>query len=440
LIEAYIGEGKLINSGSFNGLDSAMARKRIRKWLAKKGEGKKSVNYKLRDWVFSRQRYWGEPIPIIYCSKCGEVPVPEKDLPVRLPEVEEYRPTGTGESPLASIAEFVNTNCPHCGSKAKRETDTMPTWAGSSWYFLRYPNPNLEEAAFNKEKLEHWLPVDMYVGGVEHAILHLLYARFFTKVLYDLGYIDFEEPFKQLFNQGMVCKKSKITGKAEKMSKSKGNVVTPDDLVKRYGTDSVRLYELFIGPAEMNCEWTDRGIFELKENFTPEREDVLRKQHTLIRDVSNRMKLFKFNTAISSFMEFINWLSQPEILNKGIDRRTVETFLILLAPFAPHFAEELWEVIGHSDSIFTEKWPEYAPSLLESEIARIAIQINGRLRGILELSREASREEVVKEAKALAGVAKHLRSKKIKKTIFVPGKIVNFVVSKDSVERLADSV
>jgi leucyl-tRNA synthetase len=380
--------------------------------------------------------------------------VPEKDLPVRLPEVEEYRPTGTGESPLASIAEFVNTICPRCGSKARRETDTMPTWAGSSWYFLRYPNSHLEGAAFDKKKLKHWLPVDMYVGGVEHAILHLLYARFFTKVLYDLGYIDFEEPFKQLFNQGMVCKKSKITGKVEKMSKSKGNVVTPDDLVKRYGTDSVRLYELFIGPAEMNCEWTDRGIegtyrflkktwdiiLKLKGKYAPEREDVLRKRHTLIRDVSNRMKLFKFNTAISSFMEFINWLNEPEILNKGIDRKTVETFLVLLGPFAPHFTEELWEATGHSDSIFKEKWPEHTPSLVESEITRIAIQINGKLRGILELSKEASQKEVVKEAKVLAGVAKHLRSKKIKKTIFVPGKIVNFVVSRDSVERLADSV
>jgi leucyl-tRNA synthetase len=280
---------------------------------------------------------------------------------------------------------------------------------------------------------------------VEHAILHLLYARFFTKVLYDLGYIDFEEPFKQLFNQGMVCKKSNITGKVEKMSKSKGNVVTPDDLVKRYGTDSVRLYELFIGPAEMNCEWTDRGIegtyrflkktwdiiLKLKGKYAPEREDVLRKRHTLIRDVSNRIKLFKFNTAISSFMEFINWLNEPEILSKGIDRKSIETFLILLAPFAPHFAEELWETTGHSDSIFKEKWPEHTPSLVKSEVAKIAIQINGKLRGILELSKEASQEEVVKEAKTLAGVAKHLRSRHIKKIIFVPGKIVNFVVSKD---------
>lgn len=443
LVEAYIGEGKLINSASFDGLDSAIACEKITEWLAKRELGKKSVNYKLRDWIFSRQRYWGEPIPIIYCSRCGEVAVPEKDLPVCLPEVEKYRPTGTGESPLASIAEFVNTTCPGCGSRAKRETDTMPTWAGSSWYFLRYPNPHLEEAAFDKENLKHWLPVDMYVGGVEHAILHLLYARFFTKVLYDLGYIDFEEPFKRLFNQGMVCKKSKITGKVEKMSKSKGNVVTPDDLVKKYGTDSVRLYELFIGPAEMNCEWTDRGIegtyrflkkawdliLKLKGKFAPERENVLRKRHTLIGEVSNRIKLFKFNTAISSFMEFINWLNQPEILNKGIDSKTIETFLILLAPFAPHFAEELWEITGHSASIFEEKWPEYAPSLLQSEMAKIAIQIDGKLRGILELSKEVSQEKAVKEAKALVGVAKHLRGKQIKKIIFIPGKIVNFVLS-----------
>ena len=447
LLEAYIGEGKLINSGPFNGLDSAIAREKIAEWLAKKGQGKKSVNYKLRDWVFSRQRYWGEPIPIIYCPHCGEVPVPERDLPVKLPEIEKYRPTGTGKSPLASISSFVNTTCPRCGSAAKRETDTMPTWAGSSWYFLRYPNPHLKEAAFDKENLKHWLPVDMYIGGVEHAILHLLYARFFTKVLYDLGYIDFEEPFRQLFNQGMVCKKSEKTGKVEKMSKSKGNVVTPDVLVNKYGTDSVRLYELFIGPAQMNCEWTERGIegtyrflkktwdliLKLKEHFTCEREDVLKKRHTLIRDISNRIKLFKFNTAISSFMEFINWLSQPEILSKGVDRRTVETFLVLLAPFAPHFAEEIWEIMGHSKSIFKEKWPEYSPSLVESDMVEVVIQINGKLRGTLKLNKEISRKEVVEKAKAIPRVAKYLKDKDINKTIFIPEKIINFVVSKDSV-------
>ena len=447
LLEAYVGEGKLINSGPFNNLDSVIAREKITEWLTKKGQGKKTFNYKLRDWVFSRQRYWGEPIPILYCPRCGEVAVPEKDLPVQLPEVEKYRPTGTGKSPLASISSFVNTTCPRCGSAAKRETDTMPTWAGSSWYFLRYPNPHLEEAAFDKENLKHWLPVDMYIGGVEHAILHLLYARFFTKVLYDLGYIDFEEPFRQLFNQGMICKKSKITGKVEKMSKSRGNVITPDVLVSKYGTDSVRLYELFIGPAQMNCEWTDRGIegtyrflkktwdliLKLKENFTCEREEVLRRRHTLIRDISNRIELFKFNTAISSFMEFVNWLSQPKILSKGVDKKTVETFLVLLAPFTPHFAEELWEIMGHSESIFKEKWPEYDASLVESDMIEVVIQINGKLRGTLKLNKEISQKEAIEKAKTIRGVAKHLKGKSIKKTIFIPRKIINFVVSKDSV-------
>jgi len=319
----------------------------------------------------------------------------------------------------------------------------MPNWAGSSWYFLRYPEPHLKKASFDRDNLSHWLPVDMYVGGIEHAILHLLYARFFTKVLYDLGYIDFEEPFEQLFNQGMVCKKSKKTGKVEKMSKSKGNVVTPDVLVNKYGTDTVRMYELFIGPAEMECEWTDQGIegiyrflkktwdlfLKLKENFVQERETVLRKRHSLVRDVTAKMKLFKFNTAISSFMEFLNWLSDPGISGKGIDKKTVETFLILLAPFAPHFSEELWEAIGHPDSIFKESWPEYDNSLAESDIVGMAIQINGKLRGTLRISKKSSREEVIKKAKALPAIEKRLKGKDIKKTIFVPGKIINFVVS-----------
>ncbi len=444
LEEAYIGEGKLINSGEFNGLDSEKAREKITQWLAKKKLGKKSVNYKLRDWVFSRQRYWGEPIPIIYCSHCGEVALSEEDLPVKLPQVEKYKPTGSGKSPLENITHFVNTTCPRCGSPAKRETDTMPNWAGSSWYFLRYPHPHLKKASFDRDNLRHWLPVDMYVGGIEHAILHLLYARFFTKVLYDLGYIDFEEPFEQLFNQGMVCKKSKKTGKVEKMSKSKGNVVTPDILVNKYGTDTVRMYELFIGPAEMECEWTDQGIegiyrflkktwdlfLKLKENFVQRKEEsILRKRHSLIRDVTEKMKLFKFNTAISSFMEFLNWLSDPGISGKGIDKKTVETFLILLAPFAPHFSEELWEMTGHPDSIFKESWPEYDSSLAESDTVGMAIQINGKLRGTLRISKKSSREEVVKKAKALPAIEKRLKDKNIKKTIFVPGKIINFVIS-----------
>jgi len=442
LIKAYTGEGRLINSGEFSGLSSEEAREKITQWLTKKGLGKKTVSYKLRDWVFSRQRYWGEPIPIVYCPKCGEVPVPEKDLPVRLPEVERYKPTGTGKSPLENIPEFVNTICPTCGSPARRETDTMPQWAGSCWYFLRYPNPHFQEFPFDKEAVRYWLPVDAYIGGVEHAILHLLYARFFTKVLYDLGYIEFNEPFKRLFNQGMVCRRSEKSGKVEKMSKSKGNVVNPDELVKKYGTDALRLYELFIGPPEADCEWTDRGIegtyrflkrmwdivLKLKDNFGKERETIVKRRHRLIYDITQRIENFKFNTAISGFMEFINFLSKDEVLDKGVDKETIEDLLIMLSPFAPHFCEELWEILGHSRSIFEESWPKYDLKLIESDMVSIPVQINGKLRGELRLRKDTSEQEAIEKAKSLGKVKKYLEGKEIKKVIFVPGKIINLVV------------
>ena len=282
----------------------------------------------------------------------------------------------------------------------------------------------------------------MYVGGVEHAILHLLYARFFTKVLYDLGYIDFEEPFKQLFNQGMVCKKSKITGKVEKMSKSKGNVITPDDLVRRYGTDSVRLYELFIGPAEMNCEWTDRGIegtyrflkktwdiiWKTKDKYGEEREGVLRGRHLLVYNITQRVENFKFNTAISGFMEFVNFLSNNEVLNKGVDKKTIEDFLVMLSPFAPHFSEELWEVLGQSESIFKENWPKYDSGLIISEMVDIPVQINGKLRGELRLRKDVSEKEIIEKAKSLDKAKRYLEGKNIKRVIFIRGKVINFVI------------
>jgi len=442
LIKAYTGEGRLINSGEFSGLSSEEAREKITQWLTKKGLGKKTVSYKLRDWVFSRQRYWGEPIPIVYCPKCGEVPVPEKDLPVRLPEVERYKPTGTGKSPLENIPEFVNTICPICGSPARRETDTMPQWAGSCWYFLRYPNPHFQEFPFDKEAVRYWLPVDAYIGGVEHAILHLLYARFFTKVLYDLGYIEFNEPFKRLFNQGMVCRRSEKSGKVEKMSKSKGNVVNPDELVEKYGTDALRLYELFIGPPEADCEWTDRGIegtyrflkrmwdivLKLKDNFGKEREAIVKRRHRLIYDITQRIENFKFNTAISGFMEFINFLSKDEVLDKGVDKETIEDLLIMLSPFAPHFCEELWEILGYSRSIFEESWPKYDLKLIESDMVSIPVQINGKLRGELRLKKDTSEQEAIEKAKSLEKVKKYLEGKEIKKVIFVPGKIINLVI------------
>ena len=443
LKEAYLGEGKLINSGSFNGLSSEGVKEKITQWLAQKNLGKKAASYKLRDWVFSRQRYWGEPIPIIYCRQCGEVPVPEKDLPVELPRVEKYQPSGTGKSPLENIGEFINAICPTCGSSAKRETDTMPQWAGSSWYFLRYPDAHLEQASFEKETANYWLPVDMYVGGIEHAILHLLYARFFTKVIYDLGYIDFDEPFQHLFNQGMVCKRSDKTGKVEKMSKSKGNVVNPDELIEKYGIDTVRMYEFFIGPAELDSEWQDQGIegifrflkktwdLILKCGREPLREDreLQRRLHLLIRDVTERIEAFKFNTTVSSFMEFVNFLNRPEMLTRGVNKKAVESFLILLAPFAPHFSEELWERLGHSQSIFQERWPLYDPSLIESRSVKMMVQVNGKLRGNLLLPKNTSKEEAVKKAKGIEKIRRYLEGKEIKRTVFVPDKIINLVTT-----------
>ncbi|MBA7655463.1 Leucine--tRNA ligase [subsurface metagenome] len=319
----------------------------------------------------------------------------------------------------------------------------MPQWAGSSWYFLRYPDAHLEQASFEKETANYWLPVDMYVGGIEHAILHLLYARFFTKVIYDLGYIDFDEPFQHLFNQGMVCKRSDKTGKVEKMSKSKGNVVNPDELIEKYGIDTVRMYELFIGPAELDSEWQDQGIegvfrflkktwdLILKCGREPLQEDreLQRRLHLLIRDVTERIEAFKFNTAVSSFMEFINFLNRPEMLTRGVDKKTVESFLVLLAPFAPHFSEELWERLGHSQSIFEERWPLYDPSLIESSSVKMAVQVNGKLRGTLLLPKNTPEEEAVEKAKRIEKIRKYLEGKEIKKTVFVPDRIINLVTT-----------
>lgn len=442
LTEAYTEDGTLINSCEFmNGLNVSDAKANVVEWLAKQGLGKKTVAYKLRDWVFARQRYWGEPIPVVYCDKCGETAVDEKDLPVLLPEVENYKPSGTGKSPLAVIPEFVNTTCPKCGGHAERETDTMPQWAGSSWYFLRYINPKLDTAAFDKKDANTWLPVDCYVGGIEHAVLHLLYARFFTKVLFDCGYIDFDEPFDRLFNQGMVCKFSEKSGKLEKMSKSKGNVVNPDPLVEKYGTDTVRLYELFIGAPEMDSEWTDTGIegcfrflkkswdwvVDSQKNIVKEdNKEMLNKLHGLIFKVVSRLESFKFNTAISAFMEFINFVSKPEVKKLGVTKDTVDKFILVLAPFAPHMCEELWQITGHSGTVFEGKLPEYDEALIEEDIVEIAIQVNGKLRGTVKVEKDGEKEKV--EADALKAVERVVNPDNVVKTIYVPNKIVNFIV------------
>lgn len=435
LTEAYTGAGKMVNSGEFDGMEWEAGKRAVTDQLAKQGIAKATVNYKLRDWVFSRQRYWGEPIPIIHCEKCGMVPVPEKDLPVLLPDVESYEPTGTGESPLAGIEEWVNTTCPTCGGPAKRETNTMPQWAGSSWYFLRYPDPKNAEEAWSKEAMKQWMPVDLYVGGVEHAILHLLYARFFTKFLYDIGAVDFVEPFTRLFNQGMVYKEG------AKMSKSKGNVVTPDELIERYGRDAIRLYELFIGPPEVDVEWSDQGfegvarflnrtwnlITDVIEEgkFIEPTKELIRYRHGLIKDVTDRLQEMKLNTAVSAFMSYINIIAKER--EKGLDRESLETLVLLLAPFTPHFSEELWAMMGHTESIFKEAWPVYDPALLVAETMQLPVQISGKTRDTLSIDVNATQEEIFKQAKELPNVKKHLEGLTVVKEIYVPKKIVNIV-------------
>ncbi len=431
---AYVGDGVLVNSGEFNGLNVSDAKEKVTKFLEQKGIGKQTVNYKLRDWVFSRQRYWGEPIPIIHCDDCGSVVVPDDQLPVLLPDVETYQPTETGESPLSAIDSFVNTTCPKCGKPAKRETNTMPQWAGSSWYFLRYADPKNDQELASKEAIKQWLPVDVYVGGIEHAVLHLLYARFYTKFLYDIGAVDFEEPFTKLFNQGM------INRDGAKMSKSKGNIVSPDELVENYGCDSLRMYELFVGPPEQDSEWDDSGIdgvfryltktwklvMQYKDNLIPVNEDLARVSNQFIYEITNRLEAYSMNTVISGFMEFTNKLSETAKAAGGIDKESLETLIILLSPFAPHIAEEMWEAIGHTDSVFEQKWPEADKEKMKEKEIAIAIQINGKLRGNITIQRETPKDEVIQMARK--AVSSRLDGVEIVKEIYVPLKIVNFVV------------
>ena len=434
MTEAYTeAKGIMINSGDWNGMESSVLKKEAPEMIEKMGVGKKTTNYKLRDWVFSRQRYWGEPIPIVHCPDCGAVPVPEEELPLLLPEVESYQPTGTGESPLADITEWVNTTCPCCGKPAKRETNTMPQWAGSSWYFLRYVDNKNKDELVSREKADKYLPVDMYIGGVEHAVLHLLYSRFYTKFLYDIGVIDFDEPFTKLFNQGMITGKNGI-----KMSKSKGNVVSPDDLVRDYGCDSLRLYELFVGPPELDSEWDDRGIdgvyrfitrfwnlvMSQKDADVAETKELVKIRHKLVYDITQRLESFSLNTVISGFMEYNNKLID---LSKkgGVDKKTLETYVLLLAPFAPHIAEELWNELGHDTSVFAERWPEYDKDAMEDDEVEIAVQINGKTKGVVSIAKDASKEDALAAGKA--AIADKLTGNVIKE-IYVPGKIINIVM------------
>ena len=434
MTEAYTeAVGTMINSGDWNGMESAVLKKEAPIMIEERGIGKKTVNYKLRDWVFSRQRYWGEPIPIIHCPHCGNVPVPEDQLPLTLPEVESYQPTGTGESPLAGIDWWVNTTCPVCGAPAKRETNTMPQWAGSSWYFLRYVDSHNSEELVSREKADKYLPVDMYIGGVEHAVLHLLYSRFYTKFLHDIGVIDFDEPFKKLFNQGMINGKNGI-----KMSKSKGNVVSPDDLVRDYGCDSLRMYELFVGPPELDAEWDDRGIegvsrflnrfwnlvMDSKDKDVKETKEMVKLRHKLVFDIEQRFNQFNLNTVISGFMEYNNKLIDLSKKTGGIDKETLKTFVILLAPFAPHIGEELWQQLGGTDTVFHATWPECDEEAMKDDEIEVAVQVNGKTRAVINVPADISKEDAIAAGReAVAGKM----TGTVVKEIYVPGRIVNIV-------------
>jgi leucyl-tRNA synthetase len=419
----HTGEGIMANSGVFDGFTAEEAREKITEEF-----GKKVVTYKLRDWVFSRQRYWGEPIPVVHCSKCGVVPVPEKDLPVLLPEVENYQPTETGESPLANISEWVNTTCPKCGGEAKRETDVMPQWAGSSWYYLRYTDPRNDKEFASKENMEYWMPVDWYNGGMEHTTLHLLYSRFWHKFLFDLGLVPGSEPYKKRTSHGLILAEG-----GEKMSKSRGNVVNPDEIVGRFGADTLRLYEMFMGPFEQAIAWSEDSlvgprrflekVWRMRGKISEGIEEPSL-MHGTIKKVTEDIEVLGFNTAVSALMILSNDLDKKE----KVSRKEYEALLLLLAPFAPHITEELWRELGHNTSIHMEKWPEYDEKKLEQKEAVIIVQVNGRKRGEFGSSIDISEEEAFERAESLPEVKGWLEGKEVKRRIYVRGKIVNIVV------------
>ena len=510
----YVDDGVAVNSGEYDGLPTAEVKKRITEWLAKNGKGEGKVNYKLRDWLFSRQRFWGEPFPLLHCEKCGVVPVPESDLPVRLPELKDFRPTPDGQPPLARAEEWLKATCPTCGGEARRETNTMPQWAGSCWYYLRYIDPKNGKALVDAEKEKYWMPVDLYVGGAEHAVLHLLYARFWHKVLFDCGVVSTKEPFQRLVNQGMILGEMEhhadpkafaarsaelaakglegvenfqdgevssiviklrrddgqriglpddwvekrqgkayvkgfdleIVGRAEKMSKSRGNVINPDDIVKEYGADSLRLYEMFMGPLTQVKPWSMKGVEGVSRflsrayrlavdeetgELSPRLADVeptkaqLRALHAAIQKVGGDIEEMSYNTAISAMMIFVNEAQGWEQL----PRSTLSTFVLLLSPFAPHLAEELWSRLGHGQTLANEPWPEYDEGYLKEDEIEIPVQVNGKLRGRVRVSPEAGEAEVLALALACPEASAFLAGKEVKKKIYVPKRMVNLVVA-----------
>jgi leucyl-tRNA synthetase len=425
---------KLVDSAQFSGMSSTEAKKAIVEWLESRGRGRPAVSYRLRDWLLSRQRYWGCPIPILYCDECGIVPVPEDDLPVLLPEVDEYLPKG--RSPLAAAEDWVNTTCSKCGGKARRETDTMDTFVDSSWYFIRYADPHNDSAPFDRNIADYWLPVNQYIGGVEHAILHLLYARFFTKVMYDLGLVGFREPFARLFTQGM------LHYQGAKMSKSKGNVIVPDEYIERYGADACRLYLLFIGPVEQDAEWQDSGFEGIvrflhrlwrvgmehadKPADDPGDTPLARKAHATIDKVTDDIgRRFALNTPIAAVMELVNEISRNP--DDPAARFATETAVSLIQPYSAHIAEELWERLGH-ERLWTTPWPQADPALLERDTFELVVQVNGRVRDRAVVPVGLDEDELIARAKELPRVRAHINGREVKKAIVVPGRLVNLVV------------
>ena len=424
-----VATGVLINSDFLNGLEVKDAKAKMIAFLEEKKIGTAMTNYKLRDWVFSRQRYWGEPIPIVHCDKCGYIPIDESELPLMLPEVESYMPTDNGESPLAAMTDWVNTTCPCCGGPAKRETDTMPQWAGSSWYFLRYTDPHNDEALASKEALKYWMPVDWYNGGMEHTTLHLLYSRFWHKFLYDQGVVPCPEPYQKRTSHGMILGEN-----GEKMSKSRGNVVNPDDIVREYGADTLRTYEMFIGAFDLSASWSEDGvkgcrrflerIWKLQDIMTNEEgysSDLETKMHQTIKKVSSDYENLKYNTAIAAMMALLNDFTKKGSITKG----EYKTLLILLNPVAPHITEELWQIIGGSGYVYEQTWPEYEEAKTVENTVEIAVQINGKTKGTLAIGRDDAKEDVI--AKAKESIADKLTGN-IVKEIYVPGRIVNIVM------------
>jgi leucyl-tRNA synthetase len=461
----FVDDGVSVNSGLITGLPTPEAKKRITAWLEERGLGKKAINYKLRDWLFSRQRYWGEPIPVVHCAKCGVVPLPESALPLTLPEMKDYTPPASGEPPLAKATEWLKAACPACGGPATRETNTMPQWAGSCWYYLRFIDPKNPQAFVAKEKEKYWMPVDLYVGGAEHAVLHLLYARFWHKVLFDLGHVSTPEPFMKLVNQGMILGEDN-----EKMSKSRGNVINPDDVVREFGADTFRLYEMFMGPLQDTKPWSTEGIqgvhrflgriwrLFVDENsmeafeqavaagtpaeqalasvkLSPAIRDVeptaeqLKLLHATIKAVTDDLDAMGFNTAISRMMECVNEVMRGIAAGQPFPRKMAEQFLLLVAPFAPHLGEQLWQLLGHRESVAYAPWPAYDSALLVAKEVEVVFQVNGKLRDRVKVAAGLSQAELEKVAMANEKVRQHTAGKTVRKVIVVPDKLVNIVAA-----------